>query len=130
MVEALLARVSSIALIQALRNGCFFVGGIKMDNGLVFYAKQNTTDAPMMEVCIDKCIDDTNSPLDCLSSSYEVETCMFKADEIIAQMKHVWLENRTKKNDKRIIQELKWSNNPIEKRKRAHLDFHKFVRSL
>ena len=55
---------------------------------------------------------------------------MFKADEIIAQMKHVWLENRTKKNDKRIIQELKWGNNPIEKRKRAHLDFHKFVRSL
>ena len=101
-----------------------------MDNGLVFYAKQNTTDAPMMEVCIDKCIDDTNSPLDCLSSSYEVETCMFKADEIIAQMKRVWLENRTKKNDKRIIQELKWGNNPIEKRKRAHLDFHKFVRSL
>ena len=101
-----------------------------MDNGLVFYAKQNTTDAPMMEVCIDKCIDDTNGPLDCLSPSCEAETCIFKADEIIAQMKHVWLENRTKKNDKRIIQELKWSNNPIEKRKRAHRDFHKFVRSL
>ena len=102
-----------------------------MDNGLVFYAKQNTTDAPMMEVRIDKCIDDdTNGPLDCLSSSYEVETCMFKADEIIAQMKHVWLENRTKKNDKRIIQELKWSNNPIEKHNRAHRNFHKLVRSL
>lgn len=95
-----------------------------MDNDLVFYAKQSTTDAPKMEVCIDKCIDDTNSPLDCLSSSYEVE------DEIIVQMKHVWLENRTKENDKRIIRELKWSNNPIEKCSRAHRDFHKFVRSL
>ena len=70
-----------------------------MDNDLVCYVKQNMTDAPTMEVRID----DTNGPLDCLSSSYEVETCMFKADEIIAQMKHVWLENRTKKNDKRII---------------------------
>ena len=84
----------------------------------------------MMEVRIDKCIDDTNGPLDCLSSSYEVETCMLKADEIIAQMKHVWLENRTKKNDKRIIRELKWNNNPIEKRNRAHRNFHKFVRQL
>lgn len=93
-----------------------------MDSDLVFYAKQSTTDAPKMEVCID----DTNGPLDCLSSSYEVETCMLKADEIIAQMKHVWLENRTKENDKRIIRELKWSNNPS----RAHRDFHKFVRSL
>lgn len=55
---------------------------------------------------------------------------MFKADEIIAQMKHVWLENRTKKNDKRIIRELKWNNNPIEKRNRAHRNFHKFVRQL
>lgn len=36
-----------------------------MDNDLVLYAKQNTTDAPMMEVRIDKCIDDTNGPLDC-----------------------------------------------------------------
>ena len=102
-----------------------------MDDDLVLYAKQNTTDAPMTEVRIDKRIDDdTNGPLDCLSPSCEAETCIFKADEIIAQMKHVWLENRTKKNDKRIIQELKWSNNPIEKRKRAHLDFHKFVSSL
>lgn len=102
-----------------------------MNNDLVIYAKQNMTDAPMMEVRIDKCIDDdTNGPLDCLSSSYEVETCMLKADEIIAQMKHVWLENRTKENAKRIIRELKWDNNPIEKRKRAHRDFHKFVRSL
>lgn len=91
-----------------------------MDNDLVFYAKQSTTDAPKMEVCID----DANGPLDCLSSSYEVE------DEIIAQMKHVWLENRTKENDKRIIRELKWSNNPIEKCNRAHRDFHKFVRPL
>ena len=96
-----------------------------MNNDLVIYAKQNTTDAPMMEVRIDKCIDDdTNGPLDCLSSSYEVE------DGIIVQMKHVWLENRTKENDKRIIRELKWSNNPIEKCNRAHRDFHKFVRSL
>lgn len=102
-----------------------------MNNDLVFYAKKNMTDAPMLEVHIDECNDDdVNSSLDYLSSSYEVEACMFKADEIIAQMKHVWLENRTKKNDKRIIQELKWSNNPIEKRKRAHRYFHKFVRSL
>ena len=28
-----------------------------MNNDLVFYAKKNTTDAPMMEVYIDKCID-------------------------------------------------------------------------
>lgn len=97
-----------------------------MDNDLVFYAKQSTTDAPKMEACID----DTNGPLDCLSPSYEVKTCMLKADEIIAQMKHVWLENRTKENDKRIIRELKWSNNPIEKCNRAHRDFHKFARSL
>lgn len=102
-----------------------------MNNDLVIYAKQNMTDAPMMEVRIDKCIDDdTNGPLDCLPSSYEVETCMLKADEIIAQMKHVWLENRTKENAKRIIQELKGSNNPIEKCNRAHRNFHKFVRSL
>lgn len=97
-----------------------------MDSDLVFYAKQSTTDAPKMEVCID----DTNGPLDCLSSSYEVETCMLKADEIIAQMKHVWLENRTKENAKRIIRELKWSNSSIEKHNRAHRNFHKFVRSL
>ncbi|MFR0533195.1 hypothetical protein [Limosilactobacillus reuteri] len=101
-----------------------------MDDDLVLYAKQNTTDAPMTEVRIDKCIDDTNSPLDCLSPSCEAETCIFKADEIIAQMKHVWLENRTKKNAKRIIRELKWSNSPIEKHNRAHCDFNKFVRSL
>ena len=102
-----------------------------MNNDLVIYAKQNMTDAPMMEVRIDECIDDdTNGPLDCLSSSYEVETCMLKADEIIAQMKHVWLENRTKENAKRIIRELKWNNNPIEKRNRAHRNFNKFVRSL
>lgn len=102
-----------------------------MDDDLVLYAKQNTTDAPMMEVRIDKRIDDdTNGPLDCLSSSYEAEMCIFKADEIIAQMKHVWLENRTKKNAKRIIRELKWSNSPIEKHNRAHCDFNKFVRSL
>ena len=102
-----------------------------MNNDLVIYAKQNMTDAPMMEVRIDKCIDDdTNGPLDCLSSSYEVETCMLKADEIIAQMKHVWLENRTKENAKRIIRELKWDNSSIEKHNRAHRNFHKFVRSL
>lgn len=101
-----------------------------MNNDLVFYAKKNTTDAPMMEVYIDKCIDDTNGPLDCLSSSYEVETCMFKADEIIEQMKHVRLENRTKENAKRIIRELKWDNSSIEKHNRAHRNFHKFVRSL
>lgn len=70
-----------------------------MDNDLVCYVKQNMTDAPTMEVRID----DTNGPLDCLSSSYEVETGKFKADEIMAQAKHVWLENWTKKNDKRII---------------------------
>lgn len=102
-----------------------------MNNDLVFYAKKYTTGAPTMEVRIDKCIDDdTNGSLDCLSSSYEVETCMFKADEIMSQMKHVWLENRTRENGKRIIQELKWSNDPIEKRNHAHRDFHKFVRSL
>ena len=102
-----------------------------MNNDMVIYVKQNTTDAPMMEVRIDECIDDdTNGPLDCLSSSYEVETCMLKADEIIAQMKHVWLENRTKENAKRIIRELKWSNSSIEKHNRAHRNFHKFVRSL
>lgn len=102
-----------------------------MNNDLVFYAKKNTTDAPMMEVHIDECNDDdVNSSLDCLSSSYEVEMCMFKADEIIAQMKHVWLENRTKENAKRIIRELKWDNSSIEKHNRAHRNFHKFVRSL
>ncbi|MCT3427336.1 hypothetical protein ACLOE0_03190 [Limosilactobacillus fermentum] len=89
-----------------------------MDNDLVFYAKQSTTDAPK----IDKCIDDTNGLLDCLSSSY--------ADEIIAQIKHVWLENWAKENDKRIIRESKWSSNPIEKCNRAHRDFNKFVRLL
>lgn len=102
-----------------------------MDNDLVLYAKQNTADAPMMEVHIDESIDDdANGPLDYPSPSYEVETSMFKADEIIAQMKHVWLENRTKENAKRIIRELKWSNSSIEQRNRAHRDFHKFVRSL
>lgn len=102
-----------------------------MNNDLVFYAKKNTTDAPMMEVHIDECIDDdTNGPLDCSSPSYEVETCMFKANEIMAKMKHVWIENRTRENDKRIIQDLKWSNSSIEKRNRAHRDFYKFVRSL
>ena len=102
-----------------------------MNNDLVFYAKQNMTDTPMMEVHIDECNDDdVNSSLDCLSSSYEVEVCMLNADEIVAQMKHVWLENWTKKNDKRIIRELKWNNNPIEKRNRAHRNFNKFVRSL
>lgn len=102
-----------------------------MNNDLVFYAKKNMTDAPMLEVYIDECNDDdVNSSLDCLLSSYEVEACMFKADEIIAQMKHVWLENWTKKNDKRIIRELKWNNNPIEKCNRAHRNFNKFVRSL
>lgn len=55
---------------------------------------------------------------------------MFKANDIIAQMNKVWMENWTKKNAKRIIKELKWNNNPIEKRNRAHRDFHKFVRSL
>lgn len=102
-----------------------------MDNDLAFYAKQNTTDAPMLEVRIDKCIDDdTNGPIDCSLPSYEAETRMFKADEIVAQMKHMWLENRTKENSKRIIRELKWSNSSIEKHNRAHRNFHKFVRSL
>lgn len=102
-----------------------------MDNGLVLYAKQNTTDAPMMEVHIDESIDDdANGPLDYPSSSYEVETSMFKANEIMAKMNHVWIENWTRKNDERIIRDLKWSNNPIEKRNRAHRDYCKFVRTL
>ncbi len=102
-----------------------------MDNDLVFYAKQKTTDAPMMEVHINECSDDdTNGPLDCSSPSYEVETCMFKANEIMAKMNQVWMGNWTRKNAKRIIRELKWSNNPIEKRNRAHRNFHRFVRSL
>ena len=102
-----------------------------MNNDLVFYAKKNMADAPMMEVHIDECIDnDTNGSLDCSSPSYEVETCMFKANEIMAKMKRIWMEDWTRRNEKEIIQDLKWSNNLIEKRNRAHRGFHKFVRPL
>lgn len=102
-----------------------------MNNDLVFYAKKNMEDAQMMGVHIDECSDDdTNGPLDVSSPLYEVETCMFKADEILAKMNQVWMENWTRDNAKIIIQELKRSSNSIEKRNRAHRDFHKFVRSL
>lgn len=53
---------------------------------------------------------------------------MFKANEIIAKMNRIWMEDWTRRNEKEIIQDLKWSNNPIEKRNRAHRDFNKFVR--
>ena len=47
----------------------------------------------------------------------------------VIRMVKVWQEAFAKKKNDEIIQKLK-ADNPMEKRRRAKNDFHKFVRSL
>lgn len=89
-----------------------------MNEDINLYVRQNVEDAPVHELHIDEHTDDTsNNLLDVMPSTYEVSFNVLKANEIIALMKDV-------------IQRLKSSNSPVEKRNRAHRDYRKFVRSL
>lgn len=102
-----------------------------MNEDINLYVRQNVEDAPVYELHIDEHTNDTsNGSLDVMPSTHEVSFNMLNANEIIALMKDVWLEDLAKKTDEDVIRRLTSSNSPVEKRNRAHRDYRKFVRSL